>query len=330
MSPSSRSERNTVPVEVSVVSPIYGCAGCLEELVQAIKSAIAPLGVSYEIILVDDASPDGSWSRIEEITRIETSVLGIRLSRNFGQHAAISAGLEASRGRWVVVMDCDLQDPPASIPDLYRAAIESDSEVIFARRMNRKDSTTKRLSSWGFFRLLTWLTGMPQDAREANFGIFKRNAIDAVVSMPERERSFPLLIKWSGFRRSSIDIEHAQRAEGKSSYTLKKLLTLATGIALGYSEKPLRIVALCGILCSAIALTFVTFAIVRWFEGDVQVAGFTTIIASIWLIGGLTLFSLGVVGLYIGQVFRNVQGRPAFIVAESIACSDTDVDRSDV
>lgn len=241
---------------------------------------------------------------------------GIRLSRNFGQHAAISAGIEHARGEWVVVMDCDLQDPPSAIPALYQAAISQKLEVVFARRMNRKDSSAKRLSSWGFFKLLGWLTGLPQDAREANFGIFKRNVITAVCTMPERDRSFPLMVKWSGFKRGSIDIEHAARAEGQSSYTLKKLLRLATSIALSYSEKPLQLVALAGVLCALPAFGAVILAVFRWLEGDIQVAGYTSIIASLWLIGSLLLFSLGVVGLYIGQVFRNVQGRPYYILAE--------------
>ncbi|PJK00090.1 glycosyltransferase [Lysobacteraceae bacterium NML75-0749] len=301
---------------LSIVSPVYGCTGCLEELAERIARAVQPMGCSFEVVLVDDASPDNAWPRIQELAQRYPWLRGIRLSRNFGQHAAISAGIEHARGEWVVVMDCDLQDPPSAIPALYQAAISQDLEVVFARRINRKDSSAKRLSSWGFFKLLGWLTGLPQDAREANFGIFKRNVITAVCTMPERDRSFPLMVKWAGFKRGSIDIEHAARAEGQSSYTLKKLLRLATSIALSYSEKPLQLVALAGVLCALPAFGAVILAVFRWLEGDIQVAGYTSIIASLWLIGSLLLFSLGVVGLYIGQVFRNVQGRPYYILAE--------------
>lgn len=301
---------------LSIVSPVYGCANCLEDLAERIADAVQPMGCHFEVILVDDASPDNAWQRIQELAQLYPWLRGIRLSRNFGQHAAISAGIEHARGQWVVVMDCDLQDPPSAIPALYQAAISQNLEVVFARRMNRKDSSSKRLSSWGFFKLLGWLTGLPQDAREANFGIFKHNVIKAVCAMPERDRSFPLMVKWAGFKRGSIDIEHAARAEGKSSYTLRKLLRLATSIALGYSEKPLKLVALTGLLCALPAFGLVLLAIIRWLEGNIQVAGYTSIIASLWLIGGLLLVSLGVVGLYIGQVFRNVQGRPYYILAE--------------
>lgn len=302
--------------DISVVSPVYGCKGCLEELVDAIERAIGPMQLDFEVVLVDDASPDGAWSRIEELACTRPWLRGLRLSRNFGQHSAISAGIEHARGDWVVVMDCDLQDPPAAIPALYREAISNRLEVVFAQRLNRKDSSAKRLSSWGFFKLLGWLTGFPHDAREANFGVFRRNVIDAVIAMPERDRSFPLMVKWAGFRRGSLPIEHSARNEGKSGYTLRKLLRLATGIAIGYSEKPLQLVALSGMCCSLLAFAMVGVTLLRWLEGDVQVAGYASIIASIWLLGGLLLFSLGVVGLYVGQVFRNAQARPYYIVAQ--------------
>ena len=173
--------------------------------------------------------------------------------------------------------------------------------------------------SWGFFRLLSWLTGTGQDPSTANFGIFHRKVIDAVCAMPERDRSFPLMVKWAGFRHGFLPIEHSARAEGRSSYTLRRMLRLAKNIILGYSEKPLKLVAMLGLGCSLLSFLMVAVAIVRWLEGDVAVAGYTSIVASVWLVGGMLLFSLGVVGLYVGQVFRNVQGRPYYIVAEDTA-----------
>lgn len=301
---------------ISVVSPVYGCAGCLEELVDQLASALSTLHLSFEVILVDDASPDGAWSRIVELAAIHPELRGLRMARNFGQHPAISAGIEYARGEWVVVMDCDLQDPPSAIPALYAKACAEGLDVVFAQRRNRKDRWSKRMSSWLFFRLLSWLTGTPQDASTANFGIFHRRVINVVCQMPEHDRSFPLMVKWTGFRCGHLQIEHAARSTGRSGYTLRKLLQLATHIVLGYSDKPLRLVATGGIACSLVSFVMVTLAFWRWMKGDTQLAGFTSIMASIWLVGGILLLSLGVVGLYIGQIFRNVQGRPYHIIAE--------------
>ncbi|MGY0505563.1 glycosyltransferase family 2 protein [Luteimonas sp. e5] len=299
-----------------MVSPIYGCRGCLEDLVDSISKHVGSITPAFEIILVDDASPDAAWPRILELSQTHPVVRGLRLARNFGQHSAISAGIEATRGRWVVVMDCDLQDPPNAIPALFEHVTAQNLDVVFARRMNRKDSGPKRLSSWAFFKVLSWMTGAPQDPSTANFGIFHRRVIDTINRMPERDRSFPLMVKWAGFKHGTLDVEHAARGEGNSSYTLRKLLRLATGIILGYSEKPLKLVAYAGLACASASFLMVAYAIVSWFEGNTSVLGYTSLMASIWLIGGLLLFSLGVVGLYVGQVFRNVQGRPYYVIAE--------------
>lgn len=310
------SPTETAPV-LSVVSPVYGCRGCLEELVDSLAANVQALA-NFEVILVDDASPDQSWPRIQELAQTRPWLRGVRLARNFGQHSAISAGIELARGEWVVVMDCDLQDPPAAIPALYRKAVDEQFDTVFAQRINRKDSWSKRLASWGFFKLLGWLTNIPQDSSTANFGIFHRKVINAVCSMPERDRCFPLMVKWAGFRSTAIPVEHAKRQVGQSTYDLRKMVKLAMGIALSYSEKPLRMVASSGLVAALIAFVMVGYSILRWMAGDVAVAGFTSIIASLWLVGGLILFSMGIVGLYVGQVFRNAQGRPSFIISESV------------
>lgn len=309
-------------IELSVVAPVYGCKGCLEDLADQVHDAMRAMGVTFELILVDDASPDSAWERIKELAATRPWLKGLELSRNFGQHSAISAGIEHARGCWTVVMDCDLQDVPAEIPKLYRKAVDEHFDVVFAQRIERKDTALKRFSSWGFFAVLGWLTGVPQDPSTANFGIFHRKVINAVCAMPERDRSFPLMVKWAGFRTTKLPVRHQQRAEGESSYTLRRLLRLAMNIALGYSEKPLRMVAGTGMACALIAFVMVGISIWRWWDGDTQVAGYTSIIGAIWLIGGLMMFSLGVVGLYVGQVFRNVQRRPYYIVASTINGSE--------
>ncbi|HCV96886.1 MAG TPA: glycosyltransferase, partial [Stenotrophomonas sp.] len=248
------------------MAPVYGCQGCLEDLVDQVQAAVGTIGVDFEMILVDDASPDGAWARIEELSRTRPWLRGLRLSRNFGQHSAISAGIEHANGRWTVVMDCDLQDAPSEIPALYRKANQEDLDVVFAQRIERQDKPLKRLSSWSFFTLLGWLTGVPQDPTTANFGIYHRKVIQAVCQMPERDRSFPLMVKWAGFRTGKLPVQHQARAVGETSYTLRKLIKLSVNIALGYSEKPLRMVAGTGIACALVAFVLVGMSLLRWWD----------------------------------------------------------------
>lgn len=306
-------------IHLSVVSPVYGCKGCLRELVDQVAVSVVTVTGDFELILVDDASPDGAWAVIEELAAEYPWVRGFQLSRNFGQHAAIYAGLCQTRGEWIVVMDCDLQDVPSAIPDLYSAALSEHADVVLAKRMDRQDSRLKRLQSRGFYWTLQWLTGVPQDPTVANFGLYHRKVIATVLHMPEQERAFQLMVKWTGFRQIARTVEHAPRFEGSSSYTISKLVRLASGIALSYSDKPLRMVAGGGIACSLVAFTLTLVAIISLITGQTTVAGYTSIIASIWLLGGLTLLSLGVVGLYVGQVFRNVQGRPTAVITRATA-----------
>jgi len=215
-------------------------------------------------------------------------------------------------------MDCDLQDVPEELPKLITTAIREGNDVVFAQRIQRKDGLIKRFGSVAFFATLAWLTGVPQDASSANFGVYRRQVVDAVVAMPERDRTFPLMVKWSGFRTAYVPVVHDNRRLGRSSYSLRRLLRLATSIVLGYSDKPLRLVAVAGLGFAVFAVAMVVLSVWQWLDGQTQVAGFTSLIASIWLVGGATMFSLGVVGLYVGQVFKNVQGRPAYIIRDSI------------
>jgi Phospholipid N-methyltransferase len=302
-------------INVSVVSPIYGCRSCLENLVDRISNALTPLGATYEIILIDDASPDEAWARICEITTTHTTVRGLRLSRNFGQHAAIAAGLQYARGDKIIVMDCDLQDLPEEIPQLL-AALHGETDVVLAQRGQRQDSPLKRLGSWGFYRVLGWLTDGFHDHTVGNFGAYSRKVIDVINRMPETDRFFPLLVRWTGFRTACIPVGHGRREEGRSGYTLRKLLNLAMNVAMAYSDKPLRLVIRLGLFFALLALCVVGTAIWQYLAGDTRVAGFTSIIASIWLVGSVAITCLGIIGLYLGRLFTLAKGRPHFIIAQ--------------
>ncbi|MEN1929581.1 glycosyltransferase family 2 protein [Luteimonas sp. MJ250] len=301
---------------LSIVSPVYGCAGCLEELVERSKRAFAA-SEHLEILLVDDGSPDDAWQRIDELARLHPEVRGLRLSRNFGQHAAIYAGLEHARGAHVVVMDCDLQDQPEEIPALLARA-RAGTDVIHAQRSARRDGIGKRLSSWCFYRVLAWLTGVPQDHRVANFGVYSRRVVELLLSMPESDRCFPLMVRWTGLPSESVPVAHAARGHGRSAYSLRKAARLALGVALSHSDKPLRLVVKAGMAVSLFAFGVVLAAVYFWASGRTGVAGYTSIIASIWLLCGILMFCVGVVGMYVGQVFKDGKRRPAFVVEREL------------
>lgn len=303
--------------EISVVSPVYCCADCLRALCARLAEAFSTLGKDYEIILVDDASPDDAWPVLRELCAADPRIKAIALSRNFGQHYAIAAGIEHAVGRWLVVLDCDLQDRPEEIVRLYAKAQEG-FDVVFAERETRQDGWFKRSSSRLFIALLNYLSGANYDYRTANFGIYSRAVIDAVRSMGDRSRFFPVMVRWTGFRKTSIPVRHDARSNGGSSYTLRKLLRLALDIMLSYSDKPLRLVATLGIIVSIIALAMTGFSLYRYLHGDVSVAGYTSLIASMWLLAGVILFCMGIIGLYVGRVFENVKSRPIFIVRDRL------------
>lgn len=305
---------------ISVVSPVYCCEACLRELCERVCATLESIDADFEIILVNDASPDGSWETMRALCAGDPRIKAVALSRNFGQHYAIAAGLEHASGEWVVVMDCDLQDRPEEIPLLYAKAVEG-YDVVFAERAERQDGWLKRSGSRVFFGLLNYLTGARYDFKTANFGIFRRNVIEAVCAMGDSSRVFPLMVRWAGFRSTSIPVRHAQRAEGKSSYSLRKLVRLGIDIILSYSDKPLRLVAGCGIGVSIVALGIAGYSLFRYLNGDITVAGYTSLIASMWLLAGILLFCMGIIGLYVGRVFENVKGRPSFIVRERLNLS---------
>lgn len=300
---------------LSIVSPVYRAEKLLPELVQRIATSASTITTDYEIILVEDGGPDNSWSVIESLARTHEKVKGIKLSRNFGQHYAISAGLDQASGNWVVVMDCDLQDQPEEIPKLYSVA-QTGYDIVFASRKARKDRFGKKALSVLFYKTLSYLTGTEHDSSIANFGIYNQRVISAINSMPESIRYFPTMVKWVGFKSTSIEVQHNARPEGESSYNVKKLLQLATDIILAYSDKPIRIVVKTGIAISAISFAIATYYAFRWLVGDILVLGYTSLIISIWLLSGIIISTLGITGLYIGKTFEGVKNRPIYIIAQ--------------
>ena len=302
---------------ISVIVPVYYGEKTLDELTRRVFETTQKLELNLELILVNDASPDTSWEIIKELKKKHTFIVGINLSRNFGQHYAISAGLSEAKGDWVVVMDCDLQDVPEEIERLYKKAKEG-YDVILAKRKSRKDGFFKKLFSKTFYFFLSYLSGVKYDAQVGNFGIYHNQVIRTINSLPEKNRYFPSMIKWVGFKQTSIEVAHSKREEGKSSYSFKKLIDLSLDIILSYSDKPLRIAIKLGLFItfSSIIVSLITFY--KWSNGEIEVMGYTSLILSIWLLSGIIIFVLGMVVLYIGKIFENVKDRPTYIIKEKI------------
>ena len=310
-------------LKLSVVSPVYRAEKDLEELVTRIKKAVPSDFLSLEIILVDDFSPDDSWKEIERLAKIHQEILGIKLSRNFGQHYAITAGLDHVSGDYIVVLDCDLQDKPEEILKLFKKSKEG-FDIVLARRFNRQDSFIKKLFSKLFYKTLGYLTGSKQDETVANYGIYKRNVINEVCNLRESIRYFPTMVKWVGFKTAYVDVEHASRQQGESNYNLKKMLNLALDIILAFSDKPLRLIIKLGMSIAFISILMAIFAIYSKISGDVSVSGYASLITSIWFLSGCILITLGVIGLYVGKIFEGVKRRPLYIVEKKVNSQEND------
>ena len=287
----------------------------LDELVRRIMASVSTFTGDYEIILVNDCSPDDSLHKIQQICKTNKNVKGIDLSRNFGQHYAITAGLSKAKGEWVVVMDCDLQDRPEEIPNLYNKALEG-YDSVFAQRVERQDTFAKRLSSTLFYMVFSFLTDSKQDKSVANFGIYHRKVVDAILSMGDSIRYFPIMAQWVGFRKFYLPVVHAEREIGRSSYSLFKLLKLASDNMIGFSDKPLRLMLRFGFYVVILSLFVALWYLFKWAMGWIEVSGFTTMVLSIWLAVGIIMMMLGVTGLYIGKIYDRVKGRPTFIIGK--------------
>lgn len=302
---------------ISIVSPIYRGEKMVAELVRRNVESVTTITDDYEIILVNDASPDNSWDEIVKQCAANPKVKGINFSRNFGQHYAITAGLHYAQGDWVVVMDCDLQDRPEEIPNLYKKAKEG-YDIVCARRVLRKDGFIKKQSSIWFHKVFNWLSGIKSDSTIANFGIYKHCVIEEFNKMPERARSFPSLVNYLGFKDTAIEVQHSERAEGKSSYNLHKLFKLSFDVIVSNSNKPLRLAVGLGIGMAVFSFLLAVYNVIARWVGIIRVPGYTTTLFSIWFVGGLILFVMGVLGLYIGKIFDQVKGRQLFIVKDKV------------
>lgn len=298
---------------ISVVIPVYKAENILNELYQRLTEALNTITNNFEIILVEDCGGDNSWTVIERLAAADERVIGLQFSRNFGQHYGITAGLDRCRGDWVVVMDCDLQDQPEEIPRLYAKAQEG-YDVVLALRGPRQDPLYKRFTSWVFYRLFSYLADIEFDGDSGNFRIMSRKVVENFSRMREQLRFFGGQVQWMGFPTVGIQVQHNERFEGSSTYTFAKLWKLAADTIIAFSDKPLRLAARIGLTMATVSFGFGTYILARALFLGSPLPGWSSLIVSLYFIGGLIIGILGIIGIYLGKTFDETKKRPLYIV----------------
>jgi glycosyltransferase involved in cell wall biosynthesis len=311
----------TDPVEVSVVIPVYACEACLRELHRRLTRSLDWTAGSYELVFVEDRGPDNSWEVLNELAERDEHVRAFRLSRNFGQHAAITAGLSKSRGRWTVVMDCDLQDPPEEIRRLQAKAAEG-YDIVLARRTRKRASIARRLTGRLYAWLLNIFAGASIDPGHGSFSIISRKVVDSFLTLGDRDRHYLLVLYWLGYERTSIEYDHAPRAAGKSSYTFRRLVGHAIGGMFFQTTVLLRWVVYSGFFLALLGVGAAIYFAVNRLAGHAY-PGWTSLAVLLLLIGGLIILSTGVTGLYIGRVFHEVRRRPLYVIDETVESTES-------
>jgi glycosyltransferase involved in cell wall biosynthesis len=301
---------------ISVVIPVLDEESLLNELIKRVKENLEVITKNFEVIIIDDGSLDMTWQLIKEESLIDTRIKGIKFSRNFGHHYAITAGIKKSIGEWVVVMDGDLQDRPEVIVELFNEA-QKGFDIVFVSRLNRPESLAYRLTQKSYYFLLRKLSGIDFDSGQANFSIISRKVVEAFNSFPENARFYGSTIKWVGFKRSQIFADHGKRLSGKSSYNFGKRLRLALDIILSFSDRPLKLAIYLGALISGSSIIFSLYILSRSVLWGYRVEGWASIIIFISFLCGIILSVLGIIGVYIGRIFREVKARPLYITSES-------------
>lgn len=302
---------------LTIVSPVYGAGPIVPHLVEQIVAAATRVTADFEIILVEDASPDDAWPRIVAVAAANPRVRGIRLSRNFGQHAAITAGLEHARGEFVVVLDCDLQDDPVYIPDLVAKAREG-FDVILTRKDVRRHSPHRNWGASLFSRSFNLLAdNRSADPDIGGYSLITRKVVDAFLKIRDAERHYLLLIGWMGFRKAVVPVDHRPRHSGKSSYTVRRLVRHAAAGITSQSTRLLKVAIGLGFLyCGAAFITAgylaVTYFIHRYLPG------WASTIVLLLASTGLILLAIGILGIYLGQIFDQVRQRPLYLVQEEV------------
>jgi glycosyltransferase involved in cell wall biosynthesis len=300
---------------ISIISPIYKAESLVDRLVESIVAEAIKITSDYEIILVEDGSPDNSWLKISENCSRNKKIKGIKLSRNFGQHFAITAGIELATGAYIIVMDCDLQDDPKYIAELYNSALKG-YDIVYTEKEQRKHSKWKNITAGLFNRLFNYLVDNKSWKASSNIGSYSlitRKVADSFKLYNDYQRHYLMVLRWLGYTNTSIIVEHKERYEGKSSYNISKLLLHAINGITSQSDKLLRINVAIGLLLSALSFLGILIIIVLYFMHGF-LYGWTSTAVLILFSTGMILTSIGITGLYVGKTFEQTKNRPKYII----------------
>jgi glycosyltransferase involved in cell wall biosynthesis len=312
----------TPAAELSVVVPVYRCETCLRQLYERLTRSVSEITSDYELVLVDDRSPDDGWTTLRELAALDQHVKAVRLSRNFGQHPAITAGLATSSGRWVVVMDCDLQDPPEEIRRLYSAA-QQGYDIVFARRKSRRHALFRRASARVYARLMNLFLGTSIEGEYGAFSIISQRVVREFLALRDRDRHYLLILAWLGFSHTSIDVGHGERYAGRSAYSLTALIRHAANGIFFQTTTLLRWIVYVGLFTALAGFAFALELVIAYLAGAKPPSGYTSLAILVLVSTGFILTSLGVIGLYLGKVFEQVKQRPLYVIDERINLDDS-------
>jgi dolichol-phosphate mannosyltransferase len=304
---------------ISIVSPVYKAEDTIEVLVEKLAHEVTKISEQYEIILVEDGSPDRTWEIIKKICAANKKVKAIALSRNFGQHKAIIAGLEQSRGNYVAVMDCDLQDNPQYIPEMYKLLHEKRVDYVLTRKKERNQSFFRKYTGKYFFKVYNWIADNDFDENIGGFCMLSREVVNAYLQVNDYHKFFLPILSWIGFKYYILAVQNDKRYTGKSSYNIKKLLFLAFDAVISNSERLLKISIITGMFFMMGALLCASYLIVNiLLFGRKFLIGWPSLIVVILFCSGIILFNLGIMGIYIGKIFEQVKGRPRYLIKETL------------
>jgi glycosyltransferase involved in cell wall biosynthesis len=304
-------------MELSIIIPIYNEEGNIHKLIERLRSVVAQMNVSCEYIFVNDGSRDRSISLIKALAQTDRSVRYIDFSRNFGHQIAVTAGLDKSVGKAVVIIDADLQDPPELIIEMYRK-LKEGNEVVYAQRKTRKgESWLKLFTARMFYRILKSITSVNIPVDTGDFRIMDRKIVDVLKAMPEQNKFLRGQISWIGFRQTYVEYERDERHAGETGYTYKKMIRFALDGITGFSNFPLKFASICGFIVSGVAFVVMLYALYTRFISRDYIEGWTSTIISVLFLGGIQLISIGIIGEYISRLSANSRQRPLYIINET-------------
>jgi dolichol-phosphate mannosyltransferase len=302
---------------LSIIIPVYNEEKNLPVIYDRLLKVVAGLGVSYEIIFVNDGSLDNSIELIKGLSKENSNVKYIDFSRNFGHQVAVTAGLDICKGEATVIIDADLQDPPELILNLYQKLQEGFNVVYARRRIRKGESFLKKLTAKVFYRLMDRITTIRIPLDTGDFRIIDRKIINTLKKMPEQQKYLRGQIAWAGFKQTFVEYDRDERLQGKTGYTYSKMLRFAFDGITSFSNFPLKFASFLGFTFSGISFILILFALYEKIILHNTVRGWTSLILVVLFLGGIQLLSIGIIGEYIGRISTNIRNRPLYVVNET-------------